>query len=127
MFKTLIPYFFETPRVIFVSPKMPLFYPKHQVHFCKKRGKNKPSCIVILSLPLIILSCLRLPFYRASRLRSNLGKNGAKTVAAGITVVVEEVERACTRTIAIEAPALEPRVIDINKARVITIPTINFG
>ena len=107
---------------------MTLFYPKHQVHFCKKRGKNKPSCIVILSLPLIILSCLRLPFYRASRLRPNLGKNGAETaVVVGNTNVVAEDERACIETKAIAATAIEPWANGADKVRGITIPITNFG
>ena len=113
--------------VIFVLAKNDTFSKTHQVYFCKKRGKNEPSCIVILSLPLIILPCLRLPFYRASRLRSNLGKNGAKTaVVVGITVVGAEVERARIRTNVIETPAPEPRATGINKVRVITIPIACF-
>ena len=127
MFKTLIPYFFETPRGIFVSPKMPLFYTKHQVHFCKKRGKNEPSCIVMLSLFLIFLPYLRLPFYRASRLRSNLGKNGAKAdIVVGYTEVVVEAERPCRGTNVVPVPANEPRGIVINKVCFITIPIACF-
>lgn len=114
--------------VIFVLSKNDTFSKTHQVHFCKKRGKNEPSCIVILSLFLVFLPYLRLLFYRASRLRSNLGKNGTKTVeAVGTTVVAAPVKRARKRTIAREAPALEPWDIGINKVRVITIPTTNLG
>ena len=84
MFKTLIPYFFETPRVTFVFTKNDTFLTKtHQVHFCKKRGKNEPSCIVMLSLFLIFLPYLRLPFYRASRLRSIDHQRRTKTDFGG--------------------------------------------
>ena len=114
--------------VIFVLAKNDTFFKTHQVHFCKKRGKNEPSCIVILSLPLIILSCLRLPFYRASRLRSNLGKNSAETaVVVGMTIADAPVKCARTRTNVTVATAPHPRVTGTNKDRVITIPTINFG
>ena len=114
--------------VIFVLSKNDTFSKTHQVHFCKKRGKNEPSCIVILSLFLVFLPYLRLLFYRASRLRSNLGKNGAETaVVVGNTNVVAEDERACIETKAIAATAIEPWANGADKVRGITIPITNFG
>ena len=81
----------------------------------------------MLSLFLIFLPYLRLPFYRASRLRSNLGENGAETEeAVGTIDTVVEVERARVGTTAIAAPATEPWATGVDKVRGITIPSTNF-